>query len=106
MVLRMTRPTRRPDSSFLQYRKRVQADIHKAAYGRICIHPVPERRAGGRPVVVHTSLKKEVCFSLCTRDPADRSLRFLRNLRFLRLCGKLLSVEGIGGWPDGPHVIT
>src|SRR5262245_20011891 len=70
MVLRMTRPTRRPDSSFHQYRKRVPADIQKAAYGRCASIHFPSDVPGGPPVVIRATLKKEVGFSLRTRDPA------------------------------------
>jgi hypothetical protein len=44
MVQHMTRPTRRPDSSHLQFRKRVPADVQKAAYGRLAAVKFP---AGG-----------------------------------------------------------
>jgi hypothetical protein len=70
MVLRMTRLTRRTDSSFLQYRKRVPADIQKAAYGRRASIQLPSDVPGRPAVVVHITLKKEVGFSLRTRDPA------------------------------------
>jgi integrase len=70
MVLRMTRPTRRPDSSFLQYRRRVPADVQKVAYGRSASINFPSDVPDGPPVVVQTTLKKQVGFSLRTRDPA------------------------------------
>jgi hypothetical protein len=34
MVLRMARPSRRPRSSFIQYRERVPADVLKVARGQ------------------------------------------------------------------------
>jgi len=59
-----------PDSSFFQYRKRVPADIQKAAYGRCASIQLPSGVAGGTPVVVQATLNKEVGFSLRTKDPA------------------------------------
>ena len=66
----MTRPTRRPDSSHLQFRKRVPADIQKAAYGRCASVRFPSERPGDPPIVVQAKLQREVKFSLQTRDPA------------------------------------
>ena len=75
MVLRMTRPTRRSDSSFLQYRKRVPGDIQKAAYGQCASVKFPSERLGDPPLVVRTKLEREVKFSLQTRDPATAKER-------------------------------
>jgi uncharacterized protein DUF6538 len=70
MVLHMTRPTRRPDSSHLQFRKRVPADIQRAAYGRCVSVRFPGERPGGPSIFVQAKLQREVKFSLQTRDPA------------------------------------
>ena len=70
MVLCMTRPTRRPRSSFFQYRKRVPADIQAAAHSQFLAITFPSEGPGDRPLVVRTQLRKQVKFSLQTRDPA------------------------------------
>ena len=70
MVLRMTRPTRRPDTSFLWYRKRVPAGVRKAAHGQCVAVTFPSEVPGAAPLVVHSKLGEEVHFSLRTRDPA------------------------------------
>ena len=75
MVLHMTRPTRRPDSSILQFRKRVPADIQKAAYGRSAVVQFPAGGAGEPAVTVKATLRREVKFSLYTRDPATAKER-------------------------------
>jgi hypothetical protein len=56
----MTRPTRRADSSLLQFRKRVPADIQKAAYGRSAVVSFPAGGAGEPAVVVQATLRQHV----------------------------------------------
>jgi hypothetical protein len=76
MVLQMTRPTRRPRSSFLQFRKRVPADIQAAANGRRFLVHFPAAASGEPPAVARAALGgREVKFSLQTRDPATAKER-------------------------------
>jgi integrase len=75
MVLHMTRPTRRPDSSHLQFRKRVPADIQKAAYGKSAAVSFPAGSTGEPATVIRTTLREQVKFSLQTRDPATAKER-------------------------------
>jgi integrase len=75
MVLHMTRPTRRPDSSILQFRKRVPADIQKAAYGRTAVVSFPVGSTGEPAVTVNATLRGQAKFSLHTRDPATAKER-------------------------------
>src|SRR5262245_1467428 len=75
MVLRMTRPTRRSDSSLLQFRKRVPADIQKAAYGQCAVVSFPAGSAGEPAAAIRTTLRGQVKFSLQTRDPATAKER-------------------------------
>jgi len=75
MVLHMTRPTRRPNSSHLQFRKRVPADIQKAAYGRLVSVTFPAEGPGGPAIVVQATLREHIKFSLRTRDPATAKAR-------------------------------
>ncbi|WP_368413395.1 tyrosine-type recombinase/integrase [Dongia sp.] len=68
MVLRMTRPTKRPESSFLTFRKRVPADILAKARGQsVTIHFPPS--AADNATTVTVKLGEVVKFSLRTRDP-------------------------------------
>jgi integrase len=75
MVLHMTRPTRRPRSSFLQFRTRVPTDIQRIASGRPIAVSFPAGAAGEAAVVVRGTLRGQVKFSLQTRDPATAKER-------------------------------
>jgi integrase len=75
MVLHMTRPTRRPRSSFLQFRKRVPTDIQRVANGRPVAMSFPAGAAGEAATVVRAALRGQVKFSLQTRDPATAKER-------------------------------
>jgi integrase len=75
MVLHMTRPTRRPRSSFLQFRKRVPADIQRVASGRPVAVSFPAGVSGEAAVIVRATLRGQVKFSLQTRDPATAKER-------------------------------
>jgi hypothetical protein len=75
VTLRMTRPTRRSDSSLHQFRKRVPTDIQKAAYGQSAVVSFPVGRAGEPAMVIRTTLRGQVKFSLQTRDPATAKER-------------------------------
>jgi integrase len=69
MVLHMTRPTRRSDSSFHQFRKRVPADIQQTAYGRLATIKFPAGGSGEPAIAVQATLREHVKCSLQTRDP-------------------------------------
>jgi len=70
MVLRMARPTRRKESSFLWFRKRVPADVQRTASGKRISFSFPAEVPGDPDIVVTTTLGTQVKFSLQTRDPA------------------------------------
>ena len=65
----MTRPTRRPETSFLWYRKRVPGDVQALAKGQCAALTFPSEHANGRPLIVRAKLGTEIKFSLQTRDP-------------------------------------
>lgn len=69
MGLRMTTATTRRDSSFLQFQKRVPADIVACARGRS--YPVTLPAFGPTPEqVVEVTIRPAISFSLRVRDPA------------------------------------
>lgn len=69
MALRMPRPVRRPDTSFLTFRARVPSDVIDAARGHTIALSFPAE--GGEPEhVALVTPGNEVKFSLRTRDPA------------------------------------
>ena len=75
MVLRMAAPVRRKTTSFLQFRKRIPADLRGRAGGTPLVVEFPA--AGDEPAsVVNASVgKSEVVFSLRTRDPVVAKAR-------------------------------
>ncbi len=75
MVLAMARPTSPPYSVFLQFRKRVPADILKRARGQRIAFKLPPGPPGQPDLVVSANLGSEVTFSLRTRDPSLAKLR-------------------------------
>lgn len=76
MVLRMTRPTKRTDSSFLTFRKRIPADLQKKARGRHVTFQFPEVGSDNPAFTVMALMgKEEVKVSLRTRDPAVAKAR-------------------------------
>jgi integrase len=74
MSLKMTRPTRRADSSRYQYEKRIPADALKRAQGRFYIVEFPPFR-GDKLAIVTGHLGPKVKFSLKTRDPEVAKVR-------------------------------
>ena len=68
MVLAMARPTSRPNSAFLQFRKRVPADVLKKARGQQIVFNLPPDLPGKPDLVVSAKLGSEVTFSLRTRN--------------------------------------
>ncbi len=69
MALRMPRPVRRRDTSFLSFRARVPADIVDAAKGQAIALAFPAE-AGEPEHVALVRPGREVKFSLRTRNPA------------------------------------
>ena len=69
MVLLMARPTKRPDSPFLQFRKRVPADVLERARGQRITFTFPSADIGGADVTVSVTLANEVKFSLRRTRP-------------------------------------
>jgi len=68
MSLRMTRPTKRADSSYEQFEKRVPGRILKQAAGRFFLIEFPPL-GNDRSAIVTGTLGPKVKFSLRTRDP-------------------------------------
>jgi integrase len=75
MVLAMARPTSRPNSAFLHFRKRIPADILKKARGQQIVFNLPPDLPGKPDLVVSAKLGSEVTFSLRTRDSSLAKLR-------------------------------
>jgi integrase len=76
MVLRMTRPAKRPDSTFLTFRKRVPADIREKAKGLRVTFQFPEAgEANPAATVTVTMGAEQVKVSLRTREPAVAKAR-------------------------------
>ncbi len=71
MVLVMARPTKRPTSSFHQFRQRIPADVLKAARGVPLSVPVGDTRLS----LTITATAETVQFSLRTRDPREAKAR-------------------------------
>jgi hypothetical protein len=88
MVLRMARPTRRKESSLLQFRRRIPADVQQAAVGRRVAFTFPGHTPADPPIIVHAALgRTQVRFSLRTRDPAVAKQRQgLATAQFEKLC--------------------
>lgn len=74
MVLRMTRPTKRPESSQQQFRKRVPADILAKAKGRSITIQFPEEGRDGA-FSLAAKVASEIKFSLRTTDKAVAKIR-------------------------------
>jgi len=70
MVLRMTRPAKRPDSTFLTFRKRVPADLQQKARGRAVTFQFPEAGEANPAVAVTVTMGDFVKVSLRTREPS------------------------------------
>ena len=68
MVLIMARPTKRPNSSFHQFRKRVPADVLERARGQRVIFTFPSEEIGGPDITTSVTLGGEVKFSLRARE--------------------------------------
>ncbi len=76
MVLRMTRPAKRPDSTFLTFRKRVPADIREKAKGLRVTFQFPEAgEANPAATITVTMGAEQVKVSLRTREPAVAKAR-------------------------------
>lgn len=69
MVLRMTRATKRPESSFLTFRKRVPSDILAKAKGHSVTIQFPAEGTHEAATVI-AKIGSEIKFSLCTREPS------------------------------------
>ncbi len=69
MVLRMARPTRRSDSSFFVFRKRVPGDIRAQKRGGYVVFCFPGETPDAEPIKVTGAIGAEIKFSLKTRDP-------------------------------------
>lgn len=74
MVLRMPRPTTRENSSFLQFRCRVPADIAQVARGKLVLVELPAA-SSEPPVTVSATAGTFIKFSLRTRDPNVAKVR-------------------------------
>jgi intergrase/recombinase len=70
MVLIMARPTKRSNSSVLQFRKRVPADVLERARGQRVTFTFPSEEIGGPDVTVPVTVGNEVRCSLRARNPA------------------------------------
>lgn len=68
MVLRMNRPTKRPESRMGHFRKRTPKEILAVAKGQSATVSLPPSRAGEPPVIVNFKIGQEVKFSLRTED--------------------------------------
>lgn len=75
MVLVMSRPFRRPDTSFIHFRKRVPADIQRSGMGKMLVFMFPGDAVGDPDIVIKLPLGSEVKLSLRIRDPAIAKLR-------------------------------
>ncbi|HEX6957772.1 MAG TPA: DUF6538 domain-containing protein [Ferrovibrio sp.] len=75
MVLRMTRPAKRPDSTFLIFRKRVPADLQQKARGRTVTFQFPEAGEANPAVAVTVTMGDFVKVSLRTREPSVAKAR-------------------------------
>lgn len=73
MALPMTRPTRRPESSFLTYRKRTPKDILAKARGQAVSIAFPQDGEGQHTATF--TIGPEIKFSLKARDPANARAR-------------------------------
>jgi hypothetical protein len=74
--LAMARPTKRPESSSHQFRKRVPANILKRFAGQKLTVELPSATQGGQPLVIYVTLgKADLKFSLRTSDPTLARLR-------------------------------
>lgn len=74
MALRMPRPTTRENSSFLQFRCRVPADIAQVARGKLVLVELPAA-SSEPPVTVSGTAGTFIKFSLRTRDPNVAKVR-------------------------------
>jgi integrase len=98
MVLAMSRPLRRTDTSFIHFRKRVPADIQRLAKGTTFTFSIPSDDPNEPRIVAAVMLGTEVKFSLRTRDPAIAKARSgLASAQFERYC------EGLR---KGPRPLT
>ncbi len=75
MVLHMTRPAKRPDSSFLTFRKRVPASLKDKARGRAVTFQFPEAGESNPAAVVTVTMGDFVKVSLRTREPSVAKAR-------------------------------
>lgn len=75
MVLHMTRPAKRPDSSFLTFRKRVPASLKDKARGRSVTFQFPEAGESNPAAVVTVTMGDFVKVSLRTREPSVAKAR-------------------------------
>lgn len=81
MALPMTRPTRRPESSFLTFRKRTPKDILAKAKGQSLTIVFPEDSEGRHTVTV--TVGAEIKFSLKARSPDNARARTAHAVAFL-----------------------
>lgn len=97
VVIMSSRPCRRDESGYLQFRKRLPSDIAKAANGKRVAFTFPS--GDGYPdVVAMATLRDHVKFSLRTRDPEIAKQRHgLATAQLQRIC------EGIR---NGPRSLT
>jgi integrase len=121
MVLLMARPFRRPNTSFIHFRKRVPADIQRLASGKTFTVTIPTNAADEPEIIAAVTLGTEVKFSLRTRDPSIAKYRSgLASAQFERFCANLragpqpltnkqivalaglLRREMIADWEDNP----
>jgi hypothetical protein len=105
MVLLMARPVRRPDTSFIHFRKRVPADIQRLARGKTVTFVLPTHDPAEPEIVTNVTLGAEVKFSLRTRDPTlAKSRAGLAAAQFERFCDGLRRRWRVAeGNPPLPH---
>jgi hypothetical protein len=97
MSLRMTRPTKRTDSSYHQFEKRVPGKVLQRARGQFFMIEFTPLR-GDKPAIVTGHLGPKLKFSLKTRDPDVAKVRIgIAEAHFRRL------FDGIA---QGPSPLT
>lgn len=69
MVLRMTRPTKRPDSSYVQFVQRVPTSVIEKLRGTTTVLELPPAGPGEQTLTVAPTFGSVVRFSLRTADP-------------------------------------
>lgn len=64
MVLRMARPTKRSNSSNVQFRQRVPIDLVEKLHGTVFVATLPPETLGGEPLQIRVKVGETITFSL------------------------------------------